>query len=192
MEGLWDGRVERTESLCSSRTPMKTSRLWVPPTHYPVAARAGSPGTSRSKSPFVYSGLAPRPSLPSSASAAFQPPSLMVGPLCDPCDCFSTLFTAADHSAIKGDLGYSIGSSHTVPGAPLAHHSYAKRLRDDFSKKPCAGGEKKQPGLPSLRIPTMTLIDGFFQKRTAGKRVELCQIIFIEDTATGGHDLAVI
>ena len=63
MERLWDGWVERMECLYFSRTPMKTSRLWVPSTHYPCAAHTGSPGFLFQIS-LIYSGLGLRPSLP--------------------------------------------------------------------------------------------------------------------------------
>lgn len=86
--------------------------------------------------------------------------ALWIGPLCDLCDCFSTLFTATNHN--------SSGSSHTVPDAPLSHHSYAKRLQDDDEL--CSEKKSKinQNTQKITQNNTLRFIDAFFQKRTVG------------------------
>lgn len=106
------------------------SRLWVTLTHYPSAAHDSFLDYDFQIS-VIYSGLSLHPSLP---SFIFSPltSSFQIGPLFDPSNCFSTLFTASDRNVIKGDLGVPYRPSHTVPDFPLSHHRYVKPYRMVF------------------------------------------------------------
>lgn len=123
------GRVECLNS--SHRTPVKTSRLWVTSTHYPWCCSHRRSTLPVSNLIHLFwtraSSLCPLLRIRSLLTS-----SLMIGPLCDPRGCFSTLFTAADHSAIKG-----IGGSLSAPLTPLQTlpsltTAMPKCLQDDF------------------------------------------------------------
>ena len=104
----------------------------------------------------------------------------MYGPLCDPRGCFSTLFTAADHSAIKGISGTPSAPDARFQALPSLTTAMPRHLQDGFRS---SVQETQQPGLTSLRILQWHWLMGFSRGEQWWKKM-MCRIIWIEHIVT--------
>lgn len=90
--------------------------------------------------------------------------ALWIGPLCDLCDCFSTLFTATNHNIIKGIKG-TLTLFQTLPSLTTAMPNVYRMMMS------CAQKEKSKINQNTQKITqnnNLALTDAFFQRRTVG------------------------
>ena len=154
------------ECLYSSGTPVKTSRSQVTSTHYPSCCvrRLSALPVPNLKS-FI---LDSHSVLPLLRIHSLLTSSLPIGPIRDPRGCFSTLFTSADHSAIKGMSG-----ALSAPLTPLQTLTAAMPNVYGVICRSRAQEKKTTTTWSTLSENiTTTLIDGFFQSGEKGGNLQ--------------------